>query len=101
MNSTVRITDKDAESTTEVKSMMEDPLIRYEVALEIIWSEIGEFMQAEMAEERKEHPNKVLLAYYAGEGENLRGFDRNLRATNKEAIDAILDRKILRRATNV
>jgi hypothetical protein len=90
MNSAVKITDEE--------SMMNDPLIRYEVALEIVGAEIGALMQAAMEEERKAHPNAELIAYYVGEDKNLRAFRRSLRSTNKEAIDAILDRKVLWRA---
>ncbi|MDR3298779.1 MAG: hypothetical protein LBU43_01945 [Candidatus Accumulibacter sp.] len=74
--------------------MSDDPVVRYEVALECIWAERGQFFQASMAEEKKPNPSPALVKYYDDEIQALFSLEENLSSKDTAAIDAILNRNV-------
>jgi hypothetical protein len=71
-----------------------DPVIRCEVAQEIIAAEIGRLMQNEREEKNKKTPSTALLKYYHDAVMSLMVFEQNLSWKDEEAVNAILDKNI-------
>jgi hypothetical protein len=69
-----------------------DSSINYEVALEVLGQELQPFIQAIEDEKKKPNPSSTLIQYYEGRISAIDDLQENLRPTDTEIIDRILDK---------
>lgn len=65
--------------------------IKYEVAIEILGQELQPFVSALASEREKAEPSSALIAYYLARINALRELQDTLEATDRDAIESILD----------